>query len=75
MSFGKSVWIVTWAGRIRVIYIESMLKQYIKILKSHAGDVFGYRAKEALSFYTILAIASVVLPTVFLIGVLVSKIF
>ncbi len=52
-----------------------MLNQYLKILKNHANDVYGVKAKTTLSLYTILSIACVVVPTLFFITVLLFKIF
>lgn len=52
-----------------------MLKEYKRILKAHADDVYGVGAKTTLSFYTILSIACVVVPTVFFLVLLVLKLF
>jgi hypothetical protein len=52
-----------------------MLSQYLKILKSHADDVYGIKARTTLSFYTVLSIACVVVPTIFFVAVLLFKIF
>ena len=52
-----------------------MLKEYKRILKAHADDVYGVGAKQTLSFYTVLSIACVVVPTTFLLVVLVLKLF
>ncbi len=52
-----------------------MLKEYKRILKAHADDVYGVGAKQTLSFYTVLSIACVVVPTVFFVVLLVLKLF
>lgn len=62
-------------ARSRVIYILDMLNQYLKILKNHADNVYGVKARTTLSLYTLLSIACVVVPTVFFIVVLLLKIF
>jgi len=59
----------------RVIYKLIMLSQYLKILKSHADDVYGIKARTTLSFYTVLSIMCVVVPTIFFVAVLLFKIF
>ena len=53
----------------------SMLKEYKRILKSHADDVYGVGAKQTLSFYTVLSIACIVVPTAFFVVLLVLKLF
>ncbi|HVY55896.1 MAG TPA: hypothetical protein VHC46_09090 [Thermodesulfobacteriota bacterium] len=52
-----------------------MLKEYLRILRKHSDDVFGVGAKTTLSFYTILSIACVVIPVLFFLIVILSKIF
>lgn len=52
-----------------------MLKEYLKILRRHSDDVFGVGARKTLSFYTILSIACVVVPVLFFLILLVSKVF
>jgi len=52
-----------------------MIKEFKRILKQHSDEVFGVRAKTTLSIYTVLAIACVVVPTVFFIALTVSKLF
>ena len=52
-----------------------MLKEYLRILKKHSDDVFGVGARTTLSFYTILSIACVVIPLLFFLILIISKIF
>lgn len=52
-----------------------MLKEYLRILKKHSDDVYGVGAKTTLSFYTVLSIACVVLPTLFFLILIISKLF
>lgn len=59
----------------RVKYITKMLKEYLRILKNHSDDVFGVGARKTLSIYTILSIACVVVPVLFFLILLVSKVF
>lgn len=52
-----------------------LLKEYRRILKAHSDEVYGVSAKTTLSFYTILSIACIVVPVVFLLTLLVLKLF
>jgi hypothetical protein len=52
-----------------------MLKEYLRILRKHSDDVFGVGARTTLSFYTILSIACVVIPLLFFIILIISRIF
>jgi|JRYK01.1.fsa_nt_gb hypothetical protein len=52
-----------------------MLKEYLRILKKHSDDVFGVGARTTLSFYTILSIACVVIPLLFFLILVISRIF
>lgn len=52
-----------------------MLKEYLRILKKHSADVFGVGARTTLSFYTILSIACVVIPLLFFLILIISRIF
>jgi len=52
-----------------------MLKEYLRILKNHSDDVFGVGARKTLSFYTILSIACVVVPVLFFLILIISKVF
>jgi hypothetical protein len=52
-----------------------MLKEYLRILKKHSDDVFGVGARTTLSFYTILSIACVVIPLLFFLILIISRIF
>jgi hypothetical protein len=52
-----------------------MLKEYLRILKKHSDDVFGVGARTTLSFYTILSIACVVIPLIFFLILIISRIF
>lgn len=52
-----------------------MLKEYLRILKKHSEDVFGVGARTTLSFYTILSIACVVIPLIFFLILIISRIF
>lgn len=52
-----------------------MLKEYRKILKEHADDVYGVGAHTTLSLYTLLSIACIVVPVTFFVIVIVLKLF
>lgn len=52
-----------------------MLKEYLRILRKHSDDVFGVSARTTLSFYTILSIACVVIPLLFFLILIISRIF
>jgi hypothetical protein len=52
-----------------------MLKEYLRILKKHSDDVYGVRARTTLSVYTVLAIACVLIPTLFFLVLIILKIF
>lgn len=52
-----------------------MLKEYLRILRKHSDDVFGVGARTTLSFYTILSIACVVVPLLFFLILIISRIF
>jgi len=52
-----------------------MLKEYLRILRKHSDDVFGVGARTTLSFYTILSIACVVIPLLFFLVLIISRIF
>jgi hypothetical protein len=52
-----------------------MLKEYLRILKKHSDDVFGVGARTTLSVYTVLSIACVVIPTLFFLILIISKLF
>ncbi|HET7290246.1 MAG TPA: hypothetical protein VFJ67_07380 [Thermodesulfobacteriota bacterium] len=52
-----------------------MLKEYLRILRKHSDDVFGVGARTTLSFYTILSIACVVIPLLFFLILIISRIF
>jgi hypothetical protein len=52
-----------------------MLKEYLRILRKHSDDVCGVGARTTLSFYTILSIACVVIPLLFFLVLIISRIF
>jgi hypothetical protein len=52
-----------------------MLKEYLRILKKHSEDVYGVGARTTLSVYTVLSIACVVIPTLFFLMLIISKLF
>ncbi|MEW6145919.1 MAG: hypothetical protein AB1598_12965 [Thermodesulfobacteriota bacterium] len=52
-----------------------MLKEYLRILKKHSDDVFGVGARTTLSVYTVLSIACVVIPALFFLVLIISKLF
>jgi len=52
-----------------------MLKEYLRILRNHSNDVFGVGARKTLSFYTVLSVACVVIPILFFLILIISKIF
>jgi len=52
-----------------------MLKEYLRILKKHSDDVFGVGARTTLSFYTVLSIACVVIPLLFFLILIISRMF
>jgi len=52
-----------------------MLKEYLRILRNHSNDVFGVGARKTLSFYTVLSVACVVIPILFFLILIISRIF
>ena len=52
-----------------------MLKEYLRILRRQSDDVFGVGARTTLSLYTLLSIACVVVPLLFLFILIVRKLF
>lgn len=57
------------------LYLNSMLKEYLRILKEHSDDVYGVGARKTLSLYTLLSIACVVVPVTFFLVVILLKLF
>jgi len=43
-----------------------MLSEFKRILKEHSDDVYGVGAYKSLSFFTVLSIACILVPVVFL---------
>jgi len=52
-----------------------MLKKYLRILRNHSNDIFGVGARKTLSFYTVLSVACVVIPILFFLILIISRIF
>ena len=52
-----------------------MLSEFKRILKEHSDDVYGVGAYKTLSFYTILAIACILIPVLFLLILGLWKVF
>jgi len=52
-----------------------MLSEFKRILKEHSDDVYGIVAYKTLSFYTVLSLACILIPVLFLLILGLWKLF
>jgi len=52
-----------------------MLSEFKRILKEHSDDVYGIGAYKTLSFYTVLSLACILIPVLFLLILGLWKLF
>jgi len=52
-----------------------MLSEFKRILKEHSDDVYGIGAYKTLSFYTVLSLACIFIPVLFLLILGLWKLF
>lgn len=52
-----------------------MWSEFKRILKQHSDDVYGVASYKTLSFYTVLSIACIVIPVLFLLALGIWQLF